>query len=194
MGSRNYLIMILFAVLSCLLASCAPSADRSVRGQREGASVVTPSATPALTAARVPASCPVTRPPDLPFTPPAPYPASAPPLYQGFWYGTAALWTLPNADGVWEKLPYTNGVYVQKVFWWRQGYTYQSDPYPNLIVTGKRLDGAAPPLASSGPSNGSRNDIGSFMVVGVDIPTPGCWEITGRNAGAAVRFVVWVAP
>jgi len=32
------------------------------------------------------------------------------------------------------------------------------------------------------------------MLVGVDIPTIGCWEITGRYAGHTLSFVVWVAP
>ena len=101
---------------------------------------------------------------------------------------------MPNASGLWERLPHNDGVFVQKVFWWSRGYDYQTDPEPNLIVTGRRLDAPAPPLTASGATNGSRGDIGSFMVVGIDIPTLGCWEITGRNVGAVLSFVVWVAP
>jgi hypothetical protein len=31
------------------------------------------------------------------------------------------------------------------------------------------------------------------MLTGVTIPSPGCWEITGRTGKAELSFVVWVA-
>jgi hypothetical protein len=31
------------------------------------------------------------------------------------------------------------------------------------------------------------------MVVGINFPTLGCWEITGQYQDAQVTFVVWVA-
>lgn len=195
MDSRKCLI--LAAALSCLLASCANTGDRTMQSQVVATSGAALSSAPVPAATHITpasASCPITRPPDPPFVPPPPYSPSAPSLYQGFWYGSAALWTLPRADGIWRGLPYYRGSYTQKVFWWRRGYDYQSDPYPDLIVTGTRLDAPAPPLTASGATNGSRDDIRSFMVVGVDIPTTGCWEITGHSAAATVRFVVWVAP
>ncbi len=49
-------------------------------------------------------------------------------------------------------------------------------------------------MGAARATNSSRGDIGPFMVIGVDIPTLGCWEITGQSAGAILRFVVWVAP
>jgi hypothetical protein len=33
---------------------------------------------------------------------------------------------------------------------------------------------------------------GSFMLVGVDFPTTGCWQVTGAYKGETVSFVVWV--
>jgi hypothetical protein len=30
------------------------------------------------------------------------------------------------------------------------------------------------------------------MLVGVEIPTPGCWKISGQYRGAEVSYVVWV--
>ena len=35
-------------------------------------------------------------------------------------------------------------------------------------------------------------NFGPAMLVGVDFPTTGCWEITGRYADAELSFVVWV--
>ena len=32
------------------------------------------------------------------------------------------------------------------------------------------------------------------MLVGVYVPTPGCWEITGDYKGQKLSFVVWVQP
>jgi hypothetical protein len=30
------------------------------------------------------------------------------------------------------------------------------------------------------------------MLTGVDVPTPGCWEIMGDYKGQKLSFVVWV--
>lgn len=137
------------------------------------------------------ASCPVTQPPRPSFIPPARYPAAPPSLYRGaFWYGTLALWTMLGPDGTWEGLPHGDGTYSQKVFWWRQA---KDQSEPQLTVTGTRIDGAAPPLVTSVASYGSRDDIGSFIVVGIGIPALGCWRITGHAAGTDLSFVVWVA-
>lgn len=136
------------------------------------------------------ASCPVTQPPKPSFVPPAPYPTVPPALYRDqFWYGTPALWTMLGPDGSWEGLPYGDRTYSQKVFWWRR---HNDESQPQLTVTGKRIDGPAPPLVSSIANYGSRDDIGLFIVVGIGIPTPGCWEIAGHGAGADLSFVVWV--
>lgn len=32
------------------------------------------------------------------------------------------------------------------------------------------------------------------MLGGINLPTPGCWEITGRYEDAEVQFVEWVVP
>lgn len=139
------------------------------------------------------AACPVTQPQDPPFTPPPPYPPDAP-YPDEFWYGTDALWTMLRADGRWWHLPRTEAGYAQKVFWWREGYNWREEPQPELTVTGQRLDGPAPPLRASRATNAFHPSFGSAMLVGVDIPTLGCWEITGRYGGHELSFVVWVAP
>jgi hypothetical protein len=63
-----------------------------------------------------------------------------------------------------------------------------------LIVTGERLDASAPLLVASRATNAYADDIDSAMLVGVDLPTLGCWKITGKYADAELSFVVWVAP
>jgi hypothetical protein len=135
----------------------------------------------------------VTQPPESAFTPPSPYSPSAPGT-GNFWYGTDLLWTVMPRDGTWSGLPLNPDGYTQKVLWWRQGYSWTEDPTPQLTVTGRRLDAPAPPLNVSRATNAFAEDIQSAMMVGVDFPTLGCWEITGKVADRALSFVVWVGP
>jgi hypothetical protein len=111
-----------------------------------------------------------------------------------FWYGSSSLWTAVRQNGVWEALPHNPEGYTQKVFWWRDGYIGGHEPEPMVIVTGERLDAPAPPLHASEATNASASDIGSAMLVGVDLPTLGCWKITGQYKKTELSFVVWVAP
>lgn len=69
-----------------------------------------------------------------------------------------------------------------------QGYDWRSP----LTVTGRRIDGSAPPLGASNATNAFADDIGSSILVGVEIPAAGCWEITGHLKGITLSFVVWV--
>ena len=141
-----------------------------------------------------PATCSITSQPAKVFIPPAPYPSTPPPAYTGqFWYGTADLWAMLGTDGLWADLPKSNSGYTQKIFWWRQGYDASTEPAPELTVTGKRLDASAPALVASKATN-AEADFGSAMLVGVDIPTPGCWQITGHYKDHELSFVVWVSP
>ena len=137
-----------------------------------------------------PASCPITVPQNPLFTPPSPYDTLG---FEGeFWYGSNSLWTAVRQNGIWEALPHNPEGFTQKVFWWREGYVWTEEP--DLVVTGERLDASAPPLKASKATNAYASDIGSAMLVGVDLPTLGCWKITGEYADAEVSFVVWVAP
>jgi hypothetical protein len=55
------------------------------------------------------------------------------------------------------------------------------------------LDGGSATLQASDATNATAADIGSAMLIAVDFPTLGCWEITGRYADAQLSFVVWIA-
>lgn len=59
-------------------------------------------------------------------------------------------------------------------------------------VTGRRLDEPGSFEAGGPGTNGFRKDIGSFMLVGVGIPTAGCWELTARYRDAELTYVVLV--
>lgn len=144
----------------------------------------------------VPDSCPVTRPHRTSlFVPPFPFPATASP--GTFWFGTDKLWTSLPADGTWKGLPhYKPGdpTFRQKLAFWRQGYDPHAEPRPNLTVSGRRIDSQAGPLQSDGKGNGSWTRDDQFIMTGINLPTTGCWEITGRYENDELTFVVWVAP
>jgi hypothetical protein len=142
--------------------------------------------------ASVPASCPVTRRPEHEFIPSAPY---VPNTYKDmFYWGTDKLWISLHDPEIWLFVPHEPGHEKEaqplndKLFWSRVGYKPGSEPYPDLKVTGRRLDGSAPPLIATWATNGM-----GHMLTGVWVPAPGCWEITGDYRGDRLSFVVWVA-
>jgi cytochrome c2 len=143
-----------------------------------------------------PESCPVTQPPDPPFTPPPPYPSETPSTNE-FWYGSPDLWTMLRVDGTWWGLPYHEeggGHYINKVVWWNQDYDWRAEPQPAFKVKARRLDSPAPIYETSEATNLYHETYGSAILTGVEIPTLGCWEFTGKYQGAELSFVVWVSP
>jgi hypothetical protein len=182
---RHRLALGLIAALPLLLAACtAPAAD---------APAPAPAARPVSTRpSAAPASCPTTRPPDPAFVPPKPYPPT-PPSGEGetVWYGTNRLWTWLDADGTWEMVRDEHGLFG-KSLWWRKGYDWRTETTPRLRVTGRRLDAPAPAVTVSDATNGFEPSIGAFMLVGLELPAGGCWELTGHYHGRSLRLVVWV--
>ena len=140
------------------------------------------------------ANCPLTTVNEnLSFEPPAPYPADGPFAGES-WFGSEHLWTALPDNGVWSDLPHNPDGYTQKIFWWSSLFSLKDEPEPTLVVFGERLDAKAPPLKVSKATNAFAEDIGSAMLVGVDFPAAGCWEITGQYKKSGLSFVIWVAP
>jgi hypothetical protein len=144
----------------------------------------------------VPKTCPISKPPVPPFLPPSPYPAKTGP--DRLWFGTVKLWTNLPADGTWSGLPHytpSDPTFRQKLLFWREGYNVRSELPPHLTVTGRRLDTTAPPLAADEANAGWQDDKEHpFIVTAINLPTLGCWEVTGDYHGDKLTFVVWVAP
>ncbi len=100
------------------------------------------------------------------------------------WYGSEALAVILRPDGIWGGLS-------DKLFWWSQGFTPGLES--NLKVTGKRLDAASPPANISDATNAKAESLGGWaMLVGVEFPSAGCWQITGSYLGQELSFVVEV--
>jgi hypothetical protein len=144
-----------------------------------------------------PASCPVTVPPANPFTPPG---ASELGKNENiFRFGTEKLWTPLLKSGVWAWAPHRPGHEHQvqpltvKIFWMSVDFNWKKEYPPGLKVTGRRLDGDAPPLLTLPTTNALGSDTAA-MLTGVYVSAPGCWEITGAYKGQKLSFVVWVQP
>ena len=145
---------------------------------------------PGITADKVPDHCPVTRPPDPAFVPPAPHPAKE----DGrFWLGTKALWTSLSEDGIWSGIVSPSGT-RNKFWWWRDGWEYNTDRLanePGLIITARRIDGDAPEVRKPRVTNAELRN-GWAMLLMLELPTRGCWEIIGNYRSEYVSMVVWV--
>jgi hypothetical protein len=144
------------------------------------------------------ASCAVTLPSQASFGPPTASKgplANIPPAADQFWVGSEKLWTILPVDGTWRgqtpREPH-QFVYSNKMPWFRFHPAFSPKDGP-LTITGKRLDGAAPRFTATYLSNGFRRDDDNAMIMGgMEIPTFGCWEITGHYKDQTLSFIVWV--
>jgi len=69
--------------------------------------------------------------------------------------------------------------YREKVFWGSKDLSAPSALHPDLLVLGTRLDVQGRSADISHPTQTIAGDIGDGMLVGVDFPSAGCWQITG---------------
>jgi hypothetical protein len=102
-------------------------------------------------------------------------------------YGNGSLWV----GGLWphgvvivtrdEISP--GGRLGMKFGWYRLTSGY-------LTITGRRLDGPAPP--ASGLTFRGAYGLTGFNASGVTFPTEGCWQVTGRVGRVSLTFVTFV--
>jgi hypothetical protein len=137
---------------------------------------------------QVPESCNVTSPLVHPFVPPPPYRSDT-----GInWFGTDRFWTFLPSNGTWPL--------GEKTFWFRQEWGHyghnhwiSDEDAAKLKVTAKRLGSPAPPAEILKANSSYREqDWKAFLVGGINFPTPGCWEVSGRYESDELTFVVWV--
>jgi hypothetical protein len=75
-----------------------------------------------------------------------------------------------------------DGSIGMKFGWWR-------NVSGQLEITGRRLDGSAPPLHAGVPDGYGGT---GFQASGVSFPTEGCWELTGSVGSSSLTFVTLV--
>ena len=103
------------------------------------------------------------------------------------WYGTESL-AVQLPPGAWPTTAPGARIAV-KLFWWSAGFRPGMES--NLSVELKELSGAPAGAVVSRATNARADSLGGWtMLTGIDFPTAGCWEITGRYLGQELKFVV----
>jgi len=127
------------------------------------------------------AACPVTEPDWV--LPPGDSAVSGPPAH-GYYFlnEDRSIW----ASAWWEEQE-ENYLRVNeegiKVGWFRPAGA-------ELVITGQRLDGEAPPLEAEASCCYPTR----FQASGLYFPTEGCWAVTAKAVDSQLSFVVWVEP
>jgi hypothetical protein len=130
--------------------------------------------------------CPVTQAPQPPFTPTGVERQQR----SGFYFGTPKLSIL--LVGSWYEQ-------MNKIVWLSDDVRFPRQV--DLKVTGRRLDGDAPPPKFEGPHvaraldpSGQPKPGHDFITSSIKFPAPGCWEITAQMNGTKLTFVTDVLP
>ena len=104
------------------------------------------------------------------------------------WYGTESFAVQLPLGGTWPTTAPGAQIAV-KLFWWSAGFKPGMES--NLSVALKELSGAPVNAVVSRATNAHAASLGGWtMLSGIDFPTAGCWEITGRYLGQELKFVV----
>jgi hypothetical protein len=172
-----------------VVASCAPTEFPSTAPSEGAPAVAPPSPSPTVTASFPPRSafrlvditaCRVTK------------PVQAPSRIGDALYGSSQAF---GNEGLWVGGLGENGLaLVDRLFLepdgsigWKLGWYRRTSGL--LSISGRRIDAESPPLRSDVSSG--YGSIG-FQASGVEFPSEGCWELTGRTDSARLDFVMFV--
>ena len=191
MRHRSVIAIILVGLIA--VGGCSPVSGNAPPSNVRTADIAAPQASPTEQASPIETAfaCRLTR-PDPPFVPPAPFMSEPPAYYGSAWFGRADLWTMLSFGGEdWHDLPHNPEGLTQKTFWWSADWPFRKELEPAITVVGRRLDGAGQ-FSAGDPGTNASADFGTAMLVGVDVPTAGCWQITATYRGAELSYVVRV--
>ena len=83
-----------------------------------------------------------------------------------------------------------------KTLWFSENFsTAEGEDFSgdaDITLTAVRLDGAAPKAVEEGGGPSFNRDIKNFMLVGLGLPEPGCWQVTASYKGAELSYVLLV--
>ena len=108
-----------------------------------------------------------------------------------FSYGSDVLAVKLYVDGWWRGFGAERN-YRGRTWWSSEGYNGLADPVPPLSVSGRRLDAHSEPAVTF-VTNATDADYRSWaMIVMIEFPSAGCWELTGEYGGQTLTYVVLV--
>ena len=93
-------------------------------------------------------------------------------------HGNGRIWAGLSKDGILRLVQTRSGEWGTRVQWWHAG--------GKLVVTGRRLDGSAPPLRARIEAASEYQAESSVLY----FPTAGRWEITGSVGSTKLTFMV----
>ena len=102
------------------------------------------------------------------------------------WVGSPRLAAKIPESGHWTGMG-PDRDYFDKWWWWREGYRATEEPDPELIITAVRLDATSRPILIQNATSA----VGpgwEAMLVGMEFPTSGCWEVVGTYGDQELRF------
>jgi hypothetical protein len=139
----------------------------------------------------VPDDCPMTLPTEPLYVPPGQDTVeTGGPV---FLYGTDALFTQLHSDGRWRGIKSATGT-RNKSAWFRKDAEW-GEEYPyQLVVTAKRIDADGPMLTVPRVTNmlvGKEQEEVAMLLM-LELPERGCWEVTGNYKSDHLSFVVWL--
>lgn len=106
------------------------------------------------------------------------------------WYGSENLAALIRKDGHWNGMGKEHN--FRDKFWWSaDGYDAHTDSNPNLVVFAENQDSPGS-IASASQATNAFGDNWDAMLVMLEFPNAGCWQITGTYGDQAVQLVLSV--
>lgn len=107
--------------------------------------------------------------------------------YISRWVGTKALAARVPDRGYWTGMG-SKSQFGDKWWWWREGYSARDETNPDLKITGRRLDGGQEVLEQPFVTN-AMGPGWDMILVGMNFPAAGCWEVNARYRNESLRFV-----
>ncbi|MBI3751604.1 MAG: hypothetical protein HY263_08135 [Chloroflexi bacterium] len=106
-------------------------------------------------------------------------------------YGQPALWATIPRSGSWPSSTSTSGGRFIRTFWYSDRWSITDEPSPSISVSAGRFGGGQSVTGSAAVSARSR-ELGTSMIVSLDLPSGGCWQITGTYRDQSLSYVVWI--
>jgi hypothetical protein len=97
---------------------------------------------------------------------------------------------------VWSLPVGKDGHVGDKTLWFSEKFsTAEGENFSgnaDITIAAVHLDGSAPKVVQEGGVPSFNAHVHNFILVGLEVPEPGCWEITARYEGAELSYVMLV--
>ncbi len=108
------------------------------------------------------------------------------------WVGTSGFSTRVPSSGRLEGLPTGTHGFREKLIWRVPGLDWQRGASPHFVIQGVNLSAPGAPMWTSEPTQAFAEDLGSVVVVMVEFPVRGCWEVKAQLGSEAISYVIEV--